>query len=88
MLTATVVSIVIGCIKDGFPAGLIDGVSIFLALSIISAVNSVNNIVSENKLRDLISISKVQEVGVFRNSLNAQTIDSRDLVVGDVYIIQ
>ena len=57
-MIAAIISIFIGCIKDGFPAGLIDGISIFLALFIISAVNSINNIVSENKLRDLISISK------------------------------
>ena len=58
MLASAIVSIIIGCLKDGFPNGLIDGVSIFLALLIISAVNSVNNIVSESKLRDLICISK------------------------------
>ncbi len=58
LLAAAIVSIIIGCIKDGFPNGLIDGISIFVALFIISAVNSVNNIVSEKKLRDLICISK------------------------------
>ena len=57
-MASAIVSIIIGCLKDGFPNGLIDGVSIFLALLIISAVNSVNNIVSESKLRDLICISK------------------------------
>ncbi len=88
MLAAAIVSIIIGCIKDGFPNGLIDGISIFIALFIIAAVNSVNNIVSEKKLRDLICISKHQEVGVFRNSDKAQTIDSKDLVVGDIYIIE
>lgn len=58
LLAAAIVSIIIGCVKEGFPNGLIDGISIFIALFIISAVNSVNNIVSEKKLRDLISISK------------------------------
>ena len=58
LLAAAIVSIIIGCIKDGFPNGLIDGISIFIALIIISVVNSVNNIVSEKKLRDLICISK------------------------------
>jgi magnesium-transporting ATPase (P-type) len=58
LLAAAIVSIIIGFIKDGFPNGLIDGISIFVALFIISAVNSVNNIVSEKKLRDLICISK------------------------------
>ena len=57
LLAAAIVSIIIGCVKEGFPNGLIDGISIFIALFIISAVNSVNNIVSEKKLRDLICIS-------------------------------
>ena len=58
LLAAAIVSIIIVCVKEGFPNGLIDGISIFIALFIISAVNSVNNIVSEKKLRDLICISK------------------------------
>jgi hypothetical protein len=57
LLAAAIVSVIIGCIKDGFPNGLLDGISIFVALFIITAVNSVNNIISEYKLKDLISIS-------------------------------
>jgi len=58
LLLAAIVSIIIGCIKEGFPEGLVDGVSIMLALTIISVVNSVNNYISERKLRDLICMSE------------------------------
>jgi magnesium-transporting ATPase (P-type) len=57
LLGAAIVSIVIGVIKDGF-AGLIDGLSILIALIIITAVNSINNYISERKLRDLIALSE------------------------------
>ena len=58
LLAAAIVSVIVGCIKEGFPNGLIDGTSIFIALFIITAINSVNNIISESKLKDLISITK------------------------------
>jgi magnesium-transporting ATPase (P-type) len=57
LLVAAIVSVIVGMIKDGV-AGLIDGVSIFLALFIITAVNSANNYVSEKKLRQLVELSE------------------------------
>ena len=87
MLGAAAVSIIVGCIKDGFPDGLIDGFSILFALTIISVVNSSNNYISERKLRDLISLTEKQEVAVFRGSSSPVTIDSTELVVGDVYLL-
>jgi magnesium-transporting ATPase (P-type) len=47
---AAVVSLIIGIIKEGFPAGLIEGTSILIALNIIIIVNSVNNYLSERRL--------------------------------------
>jgi magnesium-transporting ATPase (P-type) len=43
LLVAAVVSLAIGIIKDGFPKGLINGVSILIALGIIIVVSSANN---------------------------------------------
>lgn len=80
-------SLIIGYAREGFPSGLIDGVSIFIALTIISVVNSVNNYISERKLQDLVALSETQEVAVFRNSSLASTIDAKKLVVGDVYLV-
>jgi len=47
LLAAAGVSIAIGVIKEGFPAGLTEGLSICLALVIIITVNSANNYSSE-----------------------------------------
>lgn len=84
LLGAAVVSIAIGLYREGFPYGLIEGVSIAIALVIIVSVTSVNNYFSEKRLADLIALSDKQEVAVYRNSDKAVTIDSTELVVGDL----
>lgn len=84
LLGASLVSMVIGCIQEGFPEGLVEGTSILIALFIIIVVNSGNNYISERRLADLVNLSEKQEVAVYRNSTEAQTIDGADLVVGDI----
>jgi Ca2+ transporting ATPase len=81
---AAVVSIIIGLIKEGFPEGLIEGTSILISLSIIIVVNSGNNWVSERRLAALVNLSEQQDVAVQRGSAETITIDSRELVVGDL----
>ena len=44
---AALVSVVIGILKEGFPDGLTEGLSIMIALVIIIVVNSANNYASE-----------------------------------------
>jgi|688.fasta_scaffold943594_2 magnesium-transporting ATPase (P-type) len=63
---------------------MLEGTSILIALFIIIIVNSTNNYISEKRLADLIMLSDKQEVAVYRNSTDTKTIDSNDLVVGDV----
>jgi magnesium-transporting ATPase (P-type) len=84
LLGAAFVSCVIGWIQHGFPDGLIEGVSILIALNIIVIVNSGNNWISERRLADLVNLSEKQEVAVYRNSNETKTIDSSLLVVGDI----
>ena len=84
LLGAALVSLAIGLYKEGFPTGLIEGTSIALALLIIVSVTSVNNYISEKRLAELVALSDKQEVAVFRNSDKAMTIDSTDIVVGDL----
>lgn len=86
LLAAALVSVCIGLIQEGFPKGLIEGVSISIALFIIIVVNSGNNWISERRLADLVNLSEKQEVAVYRdNDKETITIDSSLLVVGDVY---
>ena len=85
LLCAAVVSIVIGLFQNGFPKGLIEGVSIIISLMIIIIVNSGNNYASERRLADLVNLSEKQDVAVFRgNEKETITLDSSELVVGDV----
>ena len=60
LLVAAIVSVIIGLIKEGFPEGLVDGISIALALIIITVVSSFNNYVSERKLATLVRINNVK----------------------------
>lgn len=85
LLAAAIVSVVIGLIKDGFPEGLIEGVSIIIALIIIIVVNSGNNWISERQLANLVKLQELQEVAVHRgSSLVTVSIDASELVVGDL----
>ncbi len=58
LLLAAIVSTVIGYFREGLPNGLIDGVSIFFALTIITVIGSANNYVSERKLQELLALSE------------------------------
>jgi len=76
--------LIIGLYKEGFPEGLIEGTSIAIALVIIVSVTSINNYASEKRLGELVALSSVQEVQVFRGSTKHETIDATELVVGDL----
>ena len=57
LLIAGAVSMVINLIQEGWPKGIIEGVSIIISLLIIITVNSGNNYISEKRLADLVSLS-------------------------------
>ena len=58
LLAAAVVSIIIGLIQHkGKPEGMLEGVSISIALCIIIAVSSGNNYASEKRLADLLALA-------------------------------
>jgi len=88
LLAASVVSLAIGLIKEGFPEGMIEGTSIIIALFIIIVVNSGNNWISEQKLAKLVETSASAEIAVFRGDKEAITVDIQDLVVGDIVEIR
>jgi len=81
---AAMVSLLIGYIQHGFPAGMLEGTSILVALIIIIVVSSGNNYLSERKLAELMKLSDLQDVFVFRNSEDSITVDASELVVGDL----
>ena len=79
-------SIVIGLFREGIN-GLIEGLSIVIALVIIISVSSANNYRSELKLNELFKLEAEPQVAVFRNSIHPQTIKASKLVVGDVFLL-
>lgn len=85
LLVAAIVSLAIGILKNGFPDGLINGASILVALGIIIVVSSGNNYISELRLAKIVAGSNIQEVACLRGSATEViTLDTRELVVGDV----
>ena len=88
MLIAAIVSIVIGLIKEGFPDGLVDGVSIAMALVIITVVSSINNLISERKLAKLVLLNNVKRPVMVIRERNDMLIDIWELVVGDIYHVK
>ena len=63
---AAVVSIIIGIVREGFPEGLTEGLSIMVALVIIFVVNSGNNYISERQLAKMIEQCDKKEIAVWR----------------------
>jgi magnesium-transporting ATPase (P-type) len=90
LLGAALVSLVIGCIQHGFPDGMLEGVSIMIALCIIIIVSSGNNYASERRLANLVAMADRQEVAVYRKGKNDETttISYEDLVVGDLVQVE
>lgn len=84
LFIAAIVSLAIGLVEDGFPTGLIEGVSIMIALTIIIVVGSTNNYISEQKLAELLVMGDEATAVVFRGSKDATSIDVKELVVGDL----
>lgn len=84
LCAAAVVSLIIGIVQHGMPDGLLEGTSILVALCIIIVVSSGNNYLSERRLAELVKLSDLQDVAVFRGSEDAITIDASELLVGDL----
>jgi Ca2+-transporting ATPase len=88
-LAAAIVSLIIGIIQHGIPDGLLEGVSIIIALCIIIVVSSGNNYASERRLANLVAMADRQEVAVYRTGKKDETItiNYEDLVVGDLVAV-
>ena len=87
---AAVVSMIIGIINHPHDPleGMIEGTSICVALVIIISVNSANNYASEQRLANLLKTAEKLEVAVYRGKEAEITIDSSELVVGDIIKIE
>jgi len=86
LVVAAIFNTIIGIWKDGWTHGWIDGASIFIAIIIIVSVTAGNNYVKEKQFQELQSKQDVANVVVVRDG-QILTLDSKELVVGDICLI-
>lgn len=87
LCVAAVVAMVVGIYNDGFALGWIDGTSIIVAIIIIVMVTVANDMAKEAKFQELMERSDVMTARVRRNDA-FKTVDSEELVVGDVIMLE
>lgn len=83
LLIAAGVELVLGIWQEGWAHGWIDGLSIFIAVVIITTVNVVNSYNTEQAFKNLLDSQDKVDVSVKRNG-KEQTIPVDDVVVGDI----
>jgi len=89
LIIAASVSLVIGIWKEGWESGWIEGSSIYLAIIIIVSVTSGNNYIKEKQFQALVSKASEDIVACYRGGDGStKTIDTRELVVGDIIKIE
>ena len=86
LLVAAVVSTTLGCIQHGVAEGFQEGAGIMFAIVIIVVVTVGNDYAKEKKFQELMSQADVKTITVKRNG-ELSTIDSEELVVGDIVTI-
>ena len=85
LIVAAVVSFAVGIIED--PAkGWIEGAAILFAVLLVAVVTATNDYNKESQFRKLNAVKDDIKIGVMRNG-EAVTIDVKDLVVGDILIL-
>lgn len=89
LLIAAFVALIIGIWKEGIEHGWVEGLSIFIAVSIIVSVTAGNNYVKEKQFQKLVSKASDELIPVYRGEDGStHTIHNQDLVVGDIIKIE
>lgn len=83
LIVAAFVSLAIGIWKDGLAYGWIDGISICVAICIITTVNTVNEVKKENQFAKLMADCEKSNSIVIRDG-EPHEIPSEEIVVGDI----
>lgn len=86
LVAAAIASIIIGLINEGFPLGLIEGTSIIIAILIITVVTVSQDYAKEKQFQKMMESDDIKNARLVRNG-NTQTLDTVELVVGDVVVI-
>lgn len=88
LLVAAAVSFTIDSIQEGIDHGWIEGGAIFIAVFLVSNITAGNNYVKALQFRAIEqSTNEDERCSVYRDSA-IQRINPRDLVVGDIIVLQ
>jgi uncharacterized ion transporter superfamily protein YfcC len=68
LLVAATVSLIIGVVQHGWEHGWIEGTSIYLAVTIITAVTAGNNYIKEKQFQKLVSKAAEDWIPTFRGN--------------------
>jgi len=86
LCAAAVASTIIGLINEGWPLGCIEGTSIIVAILIITVVTVSQDYAKEKQFQKMMETDDIKSARIIRNG-NTMTIDTVELVVGDVVVI-
>ena len=85
LMVGAIVSIVVGVAQRGPKTGWIEGGTILVTFLLVTIIDAFNAIQCEKKIQKLRMNINQFEIQVFRDSAFDETINSEDLVVGDIY---
>ena len=86
LCAAAVVSTIIGLSTEGWPIGAIEGLSIIIAIVIITVVTVSQDYAKEKQFQKVMEADDIKSAVVIRNG-EPMTLDTQELVVGDVIVI-
>ncbi len=72
-MIAALVALIIGIWKDGIKHGWVEGLSIFIAVSIIVSVTAGNNYIKEKQFQKLVSKASDEFIAVYRGDDGSTT---------------
>lgn len=87
LIIAACVSLALGIYTEGLKYGWIDGLSITIAVVIITTVNTVNEKSKQDAFKELMEAGEKTKSKVIRAGVT-DTIDSYELVVGDIVVVE
>ncbi len=89
LCVAAVVALALGLAQHGFPHGIVEGLSIMIAVTIIVSVTAGQNLMKEKQFQKLVMKAAEDEVAVFRGHDGVtQTIPGEEIVVGDIIKVE
>jgi Ca2+ transporting ATPase len=86
LVAAAIVSTIVGLINEGWPIGAIEGVSIIIAILIITVVTVSQDYAKEKQFQKMMETDDIKTARVIRNG-DQMTLDTTELVVGDLCVI-